>query len=130
MQSLVLKWNNYQCVKHEGYNYLRIRGNFVISEGGEFTTILVQSDDEGIGVLIAVPKVPISTEEGNFWESVKAAAASLKGGEQPKYKELWLPGFSYDSVCTDLASLFPATTDQMHVVKVCLRWIMKPKIGG
>jgi len=56
----VLKWKNYQHVEYEGYGYVRIRREFLQSEDDKFITILVQSDCEAIGVLLAIPSIPYS----------------------------------------------------------------------
>ena len=42
------------------YNYIRTKGNFLQSEDDKFVTILVQSDDESIGVLLALPSTFLS----------------------------------------------------------------------
>ena len=59
MQSVVLKWENYQCITYKGYNYLRIRGEFLLSEDDDFTVTLIQSDDDKIGIIIVIPSIPI-----------------------------------------------------------------------
>ena len=56
----MLKWKNYQHVEYEGYGYVRIRREFLQSEDDKFITILVQSDCEAIGVLLAIPSIPYS----------------------------------------------------------------------
>jgi len=57
IQSLVLKWASYQHVEYNGYNYIRIRGDLLLSEDEKFSTVLLQSDDNGIAILIDVPSI-------------------------------------------------------------------------
>ena len=57
LQSLVLKWENYQYTTYNGYNYIRIRGSFIKTENEKFLTLLVQSDDQRIGVIISLPSI-------------------------------------------------------------------------
>eukprot|EP00826_Nyctotherus_ovalis_P016400 TRINITY_DN14745_c0_g1_i2.p1 TRINITY_DN14745_c0_g1~~TRINITY_DN14745_c0_g1_i2.p1 ORF type:complete len:148 (-),score=38.61 TRINITY_DN14745_c0_g1_i2:393-836(-) len=127
VQSLVLKWKNCQYAICEGHNYVRIRGEFFKSEDEKFVTVLVQSDDEAIGVLLAIPSnIPsmvlendLSLEGMNCWEEVKAAADNLKEAIPTKYKEIWIPGFNIEYSVENL-NLIEGRVGDKHVVKVTL----------
>lgn len=101
VQSLVLKWENYQYAVYEGYNYIRIRNSFLQFEDECFTIILVQSDDEGIGIVLAIPSIHFHqqledayTRQSNYWQDVSSALAGLKKAAKTEHRELWVPGFT------------------------------------
>lgn len=127
MQSLVLKWKNCQYATCEGHNYVRIRGEFFKSEDENFVTVLVRSDDEAIGILLAIPsnqrlmvvENDISLEGMNCWEEVKAAADNMKEAAPTKYKEIWIPGFNIEYSVENLNLIEGAVGDK-HVAKVIL----------
>ena len=109
MQSAVIKWSNYEFATRNGFQYVRIKHNFVISITSNFTLALVQSDDEAIGILIAIPStatVERSLEPSTlsatlmketYWREIRAAVATMKKDETIVYKELWVPGFVTES---------------------------------
>jgi hypothetical protein len=125
IQSLVLKWSNYECVTHGGYNYVRIKANFAVSNGEHFTIALVQSDDDGIGVFLAIPSTCASNSSETShpaedpWLTVAAATADMARADKLSYSELWVPGFHCESATTDLAPAFRAVVlGDKHVVMV------------
>lgn len=105
MQSLVLKWTNYQHISYNGFNYVRIKGNFVITEDENFTMILIQSDDDAIGILISVPKKENNKIE-NYWKLISIAVSNTKTQSPTQYKEIWLPGFIAENTELNLEKIF------------------------
>ncbi len=101
----MIKWSNYEFAARDGFQYVRIKHNFVISNTPSFTLALVQSDDEAIGILLAIPSTlrvgsevePSATasilQNELYWKEIRAAAATMKKDETVVYKELWVPGF-------------------------------------
>ena len=55
IQSLVLKWTNYDFVSFESYNYVRVKKDFIFSETDKYTIALIGTDDNNIGVVILIP---------------------------------------------------------------------------
>lgn len=57
IQSLALKWCNYEFATYTGYKYARVKSHFVLTDSANYTIALVQSDDETIGIIIAIPSI-------------------------------------------------------------------------
>ena len=57
---MVLKWGNYGYGEYNGFYYTIIKGDFLVAANTNYTVALVQSDDEGIGIVIAMPSTSVS----------------------------------------------------------------------
>jgi len=60
VQSFSLKWSNYSFAECDGYKYVRIRRDFILSDDEDYTTALIKSNDIDIGIFIAIPSNELS----------------------------------------------------------------------
>lgn len=88
----------------------------MLSEKDDFTLILVQSDDEGIGILIAIPKSDINNT--NYWETVGTATSDMKSTDNTRYNEVWIPGFSLEIPSTSF-QLENSKIEDNEILNVC-----------
>jgi len=63
-----------------------------MTESDNFTISLIPSDDENIGILIAIPKTKLNIK--SMWAEIRLAVLRAKKEDSHKYKEIWVPGFS------------------------------------
>jgi len=120
MQSLVLKWASYDFAEHEGYNYLRVKGNFVMNENEKYRAILMRSDDDNIGIFVIIPK----TAE-NIWSKLKDILSIIKKEETQIYKEIWIPAFkAIKNNSSDVMNLLGGSLSGKTIINVFLQRIM------
>ncbi len=57
VQSLALGWAHSKYVEHRGYRYIRIKEqSFIVIQNENYTVIVIRTNDEAIGIALAIPR--------------------------------------------------------------------------